>query len=582
MPAIICPYNKNLLQSLKGHELAVRVEHIDEAAPAAADVRDSGNTLLCIIVETGLPLDQIQPGDGLTDIPLVIILKSFGAFRNLARHISTLQGLDVTIHLSCNSPGNIAGLRILSSLGIRCCAVLGKGRQDWDTLADLMTYAVLGSLPHAPIEPFAYIASHYEPSSYLEWDFLYFNDPKRFLHMDEQGRLAGSRSGLKGKRFLARDISNFEAAGANEPRPAAGSPCASCGGFSICHGRFSAIAAEKGCSAFFLEMIDVAQLLKNHREDKELAAALPGKEAGPRPADIPRGKPAAVRKGKKPQKKGAGNDAVWIDPQGGASAALMLSGVLKQVAEKYPGRRYNLVARTDCGPILEGHPAISHSGHPPREAKIVTTAWWERRDFQKPGARAYQALARIFGLETPVEESLYVPWDLEDDPVLMGIVPRKERNVLICTGSDSLRKEMAVERWESLVAMFIRDGMGVVQAGGKNDRHVRGAYSIVGLLTPKQLISLPRHFDAVVTLDNLIMHAARLSRTPAVVLWGPTDPAVHGYSGDIHLKPHPSCEHSGTCIASATDCPGEFARCMNTIPVKTIHRAVVDLFERLK
>jgi len=329
-------------------------------------------------------------------------------------------------------------------------------------------------------------------------------------------------------------------------------------------------------------MIDVARLFKNRLEEKELTAAPPGKDAGSRLAAVPRGKPATARKGKKAQKKDTGNDAAWIDPQGGTATALMLSGVLKQVAEKYPGKRYNLVARTHCGPILEGHPAISRSGHPPREAKIVTTAWWEQRDFQKPGARAYQTLAHIFGLETPVEESLYVPWDLEDDPVLMGIVPWKGRNVLICTGSDSPRKEMAVERWESLVTMLVRDGAGVVQAGGKNDRHVRGAYNIVGLLTPKQLISLPRHFDAVVTLDNLIMHAARLCRTPAIVLWGPTDPAVHGYCGDIHLASHPPCEHSGTCIASAADCPGESARCMNTIPAKTIHRAAVSFLKRAK
>ncbi|MEN6464618.1 MAG: hypothetical protein ABFD62_05495, partial [Syntrophaceae bacterium] len=424
LPAIVCPYNKKLLQSLTGRELAVRVERIDEAARAAADVRHSGNTLLCVIVETGLSLDMVEPSDGLADIPLVIVPRSFGNFRDLEKHIGALQGLNVTIHLPCDSPGNIAGLRILSSLGIQSCAVPGKGSQDWEALADLMTYAVLGPLPHAPIEPFAYIASHYETSSCLEWDFLYFDDPKRFLHMDEKGRLAGSRSGLKSKSFIARDIlapDAFPASGDSpealqpgKPRPDAGSPCSSCDGFNICHGRFSAIAAEKGCSDFFLEMIDVAQRSKKHREEKGRAAALPATGTCPRPTDAPLGKLAATRKRKTGRGTGKVNDAVWIDPQGGAATALMLSGVLKQVTEKYPDKRYNLIARAHCGPILEGHPAVCRVGHPPREAKIVTTAWWEHEDFHKPGTRAYQVLARAFGLETPAEESLYVPWDLED------------------------------------------------------------------------------------------------------------------------------------------------------------------------
>lgn len=563
LPAIVCPYDKKLLQTFTGRELAVRVERIDEAAPAAADVRSSGNTLLTIIAETDLPLDKLELPDGLAGIPLVIIARSFGEFRNLARRVDALRGLGLSIHLPCDSPENIAGLRVLSSLGIHCCAVLGQGRQDWEALADLMTYVILGPLPHAPIEPFAHIASHYEPSTPLpfEWDFLYFNDQKRFVHMDEKGRPQRNEGTVPPDTAVE----------------AHGSPCLACGGYAICHGRFSAIAPEEGCRDFFLEMIDVAHRFKKLKEPRALATEPPGADAAARSEDIHPRKPAAARKSKTARKKDGETHTIWIEPHGGPATALMLSGVLKHVIRKYPGRRYNLIPKAGWGPILNGHPAIARAGYPPRGATIITTAWWEQGIFPKPGIRAYQVLARTFGLETPVEESLYVPWDLEDDPVLMGIVPRKDRNVLICTGSDSPRKEMTVDRWESLVTMLAKDGIGVVQAGEKKDRYVRGAYNIAGLLTPKQLISLPRHFDAVITPDSLMMHAARLCRTPAIVLWGPTDHAVQGYTGDIHLNASTPCEHTGRCIASAADCPGEFARCMNTIPVKTIHSSIISL-----
>jgi ADP-heptose:LPS heptosyltransferase len=129
----------------------------------------------------------------------------------------------------------------------------------------------------------------------------------------------------------------------------------------------------------------------------------------------------------------------------------MVSSILRQVLERFPERRYNLVDRTSYRAILEGHPAIDSIGHPPRGAKTISTRYWLREEFNRPGARAYQTLARIFGLDLPVEERLYVPWEPEECPLLLDGLPPGRPRVLICPTSRSPRKELPLAKWEALV-----------------------------------------------------------------------------------------------------------------------------------
>lgn len=271
----------------------------------------------------------------------------------------------------------------------------------------------------------------------------------------------------------------------------------------------------------------------------------------------------------------------WINPRGGLGDALMLSGVLKQVVEQDPARKFNLVTRAQFGPLLAGHPALAQIGYPPPGAEVIGTNYWDHEDFLLPGKRAYQILARMFGLATPVAERLYVPWEIKDDSGLWGLIPGQSRHVLICPGAGSPRKQMAVEKWESLVERLRQDGLGVVQAGTLRERYVRGAYSALGLTTARQLISMVRRFDVIVTVDNFIMHAAHLCGVPAVVLWGPTDYRVTGYAGQVHLKADLDCEDFGSCLGGEgrerPECPRGDARCMNGLNPEDIYLAVQRL-----
>jgi len=269
-PGIVCPYNPSLFATFTGLTVAARVPHQGQAAEAAARVQESGNELLCVIVESDSPFDEIELADDLQSLPLAVMAPTWGKFRQLAQRLPRLRDFNLRVYLPAHHPQNIAGLRILSSLGIHTCAVLGDGPQDWEGLTDLMTYALLGQGPHASMEPFVFIASNYDPTSYLEWGSIYFDDPRRFLHLDADGRVALSPAELRQQRFVAQSLAEIgtpsqfpviqQRAQAWRDFFLNNHPCASCGGWKICLGKFARERKKNGgCRAFFQEMLEVAR-----------------------------------------------------------------------------------------------------------------------------------------------------------------------------------------------------------------------------------------------------------------------------------------------------------------------------------
>ncbi len=269
-PTIVCPNSGSLLQKFKGRPVALRMNSCDHIAEGVEHLRKSGNTLFCVIVESDRPLAEIRLEDHHRGIPLAVLAPAAGRFRDLAAHLHRLRELNLRLYLPCDHPDNLTSLRILSSVGLHCCAVFGKGRIDWESLADLATYAVLERSPHAPIEPFAFIVSNYPASKRLDWGRAIFDDPRHFLHLDEDGRVALSQAELGEKRFIAQSLGEI---GAPDEFPpirerlrswrhyfSNNHPCAFCAGWKICLGKFSpSLSEHAGCSEFFTEMIDLAR-----------------------------------------------------------------------------------------------------------------------------------------------------------------------------------------------------------------------------------------------------------------------------------------------------------------------------------
>lgn len=269
----VCPNDRALLRSLTGYTVAVRVNDPGDIAAAAASVRDSGNELFCVIVHADRPLSEIAFHEDQAAIPVAVMVPAMGSFRALAKSVDLLRRSNLRIFIPCNTSDNLSALRILSSLGIHGCADFSARPSDWEALTDLMTYAVLGRAPHATIEPFAFIASNFDPHSILRWGVIEFDDPAEFLHLDAQGRVALSHNELQQGIFFTPSVAGIESSAlsaAIDERANAwrnyfvgNHPCASCAGWKVCLGRFSdGLPDDAGCAKLFSELIDAATMLK--------------------------------------------------------------------------------------------------------------------------------------------------------------------------------------------------------------------------------------------------------------------------------------------------------------------------------
>jgi len=287
------------------------------------------------------------------------------------------------------------------------------------------------------------------------------------------------------------------------------------------------------------------------------------------------------------------NGFPWINPIGGLGDMLMLSGVLKLMNDKEPQKLVNLATRTKYLSFFKGHPAIARIGFPPKDATILRVDYWAMEKLGPDNQRPFQILARAFGLETPIEEKLFIPDETDKDDLLDGFIPWKEENVLISPASDSPRKMANPARWHHLVQLLKDQDIFVMQAGMFHDLHIHNAFSILGLTSPRQLIRLLKKCDLVITLDNFIMHAAQMTGTETIALWGPTNPEIYGHPRQRHFRYSRACEMQNfdECIAPegeskpgkyGTRCPHGDSHCLDQFDPVVIFQAAVDILSRKK
>jgi hypothetical protein len=282
-PNLVLPFSETLIASLSGRVLAVRVDDPSDVVRAAEYTRSSANRLSMVILDSPTPLDEVPFNDTWAGIKIAVFAPKMGQFRGLARRLRTVRELNPTIYLSAGDPENLTALRILSSVNIRCAAVFGdRGPIDWEGLADLMTYALATTVPHGPIEPFSTVAGRYQSDGWIEWGPVFFDDPRDFLHLDPDGRIALSRRELLDKGFIENDIGRLdEVIDSKAYRQRIDvrrrlfleyHPCSRCPGWRVCMGKFAQNGTDRtGCAAFTVEMIALLDDLDKRREE-------PGKE----------------------------------------------------------------------------------------------------------------------------------------------------------------------------------------------------------------------------------------------------------------------------------------------------------------
>lgn len=277
IPTLVCPYNRPLLDQIDGHDIVVKVDHFSDIYRAAEDIRSSGRTLVSVLIEVEKPLSAINFQEDWQGIPIALSASEMGNFKDISNRIQRMRDLKIHVYLPAEKRENLTNSRILASLGVTCCLVFGNVQPNWEVLSDLMTYAVFGINPHAPIEPFNYIADHYKPGANVNWGSVYFDGPREFLHLDASGRVALSQRKLLKGSFIAEHISMVKnplesekyRKGVNAWRQffLSDHPCITCEGWKICLGRFGFDGKHAtGCSTFVADMLPELEQYRNQRQ----------------------------------------------------------------------------------------------------------------------------------------------------------------------------------------------------------------------------------------------------------------------------------------------------------------------------
>lgn len=278
---LVCPFQERVIRGFEGKTLVVKSEDPDEIAIIPREVHRLNNKLHSVFLRLESSITCISTFEEWKGIPVAVQAPEIGDFLEFATKLHLLQGLNLRVFLSLEKEENYLFLRVLSSLCVPTTIVFNGGNIDWDSLCDLMTYALLGKVPHAGIEPFQTIAETYAPHRRTDIGGIYFDDPSRYLHLDKEGHVALTSGDLSAGRFIARSISDLpdleyhpayvEHMDAWKNLMLRRGECASCEGWRICLGRFSANTNDyPGCKHFFTELLGIVEKYQLMQEKRDV------------------------------------------------------------------------------------------------------------------------------------------------------------------------------------------------------------------------------------------------------------------------------------------------------------------------
>lgn len=283
---LVCPFDEKLIRRFRRKALVVRTTDF-KLIPHINRVVNEHNKLHCIwVVDKRRLVTSVPFAEEWKNIPIHLYLSGLGSFRSIVSKLPLLRQLCTRIFLSAEKEKNFTDLMILASLGIDCGIFLGnEGNEtiDWEAMDDLMHYAIYTRTRHAAIEPFHYVASNYNPKKPTDFGSVYFDNPRRYLHVDKEENIALTHKNLLRKSFIDKGIGSIDTITDNQKYIESQTrwqdfflktgTCASCPSWRVCLGKFSSTYEQNpGCKDFFSDLMDASDFYRDlkKKEEKEL------------------------------------------------------------------------------------------------------------------------------------------------------------------------------------------------------------------------------------------------------------------------------------------------------------------------
>jgi len=200
----------------------------------------------------------------------------------------------------------------------------------------------------------------------------------------------------------------------------------------------------------------------------------------------------------------------------------------------------NLHVLTNYPELYEGHPFVDAVNVVPKSVDRYVLLRGAPRDVFR--IAHYAQCARV---EAPVwRPHLFFDDWRKHPPLPEGEGPL----VAVSAGASWTTKQWPIERWRALCTQLEAGGCRVVELG-KDDEPIGVPNSLMGRTDVRQAACVLHHADLFVGCDSGLMHLALAAATPAVALFGPTDP-------DILIRDEPNFYP----IRSGQSCSGHWNR----------------------
>lgn len=253
---------------------AVRAEKFIVKAPPDADlvrinhdIRAAQNNLTAMLVRTDKTVPEVDYRDEWRGLPIVLYTQGLGKIRDIWEKLDQIKALDLVIFLPAEDRKIFRSIAFLSSLGIKCgFRFSNNGDPAWEDLIDLLYFTFYPRVARASIQPFEFIKDHNIVSSGINYGEVFFNNPEKYVWVDENKRIALSEEGLKAGRFIDTDITDIHRIEQDPAYQAAllawqehflnVDRCSACPGWRICHG-FHQDHCTDGHIEFFEEVLSV-------------------------------------------------------------------------------------------------------------------------------------------------------------------------------------------------------------------------------------------------------------------------------------------------------------------------------------
>lgn len=220
-------------------------------------------------------LSDIEFNDYWRNTPIALYVERMGSYTKIRKSIEFLKELNIRVFFPATSQENVNAIRMLSSLKINTGVTFPSKDIDYESVNELMQYAVYSRAVHAPIEPFYSVTSRYKKNHISYIMDVSFDNPREFLHIDDEINIAVSDGELHRKSIIGCGWNDINSIETNERYISAISQrreffmkfggCSVCEAWRVCGGGllpfgdcFDSTDSSK-CRSFAMDLLDAAE-----------------------------------------------------------------------------------------------------------------------------------------------------------------------------------------------------------------------------------------------------------------------------------------------------------------------------------